>query len=392
MTVKVDYIDAAKKQNQRDEENANLRKEQIKTETAQKNQQIEEAGRLSISELGGKYRSVYDENAVRQYIGERRVAENMANLGLTDSGLNRTQQTALQVSRGNADYNTRLQYEAAVRSIEQSVRDEISANNIALTNQIATIDQKLAADSADRLYNAELDQMEYDAEQQAKAEKEAKEAAEKAEKEAKEAAEKAEKEAEEEKELAETERDDLITSITNAVKYSKQSGIDTFEVAKSVKDFMIRYNLTQAEAEFILINAGISPLRLKDDYFENAIKERDRWQAIKTGIEDYGDAKSNGLSFDITSAFKTALDDYNVEKYGADKLLPLLVQEGFLDYNDVTRIEYFYNSYIGSNPAEKTRIYGKDKILRFANALYTQGMASELAAQFMIALYEYHNN
>ena len=191
MTVKVDYIDAAKKQNQRDEENANLRKEQIKTETAQKNQQIQEAGRLSISELGGKYRSVYDENAVRQYIGERRVAENMANLGLTDSGLNRTQQTALQVSRGNADYNTRLQYEAAVRSIEQSVRDEISANNIALTNQIATIDQKLAADSADRLYNAELDQMEYDAEQQAKAEKEAKEAAEKAEKEAKEAAEKA---------------------------------------------------------------------------------------------------------------------------------------------------------------------------------------------------------
>ena len=143
MTEYTDYISIAKKQNQLQEEEAKKRKEQAAAETTVKNQQITLQGQSDIALLDGKYRSIYDENAVRQYIGERRVAENMANMGLTDSGLNRTQQTALQVSRGNADYNTRLQYESAVRSIEQSVRDEISANNLALTNQIATIDQKL---------------------------------------------------------------------------------------------------------------------------------------------------------------------------------------------------------------------------------------------------------
>ncbi len=57
--------------------------------------------KLSVDEVEDDYQSLYDENSVQKLINEREVAENMANLGLTDSGLNRTQQTAVELSAAN---------------------------------------------------------------------------------------------------------------------------------------------------------------------------------------------------------------------------------------------------------------------------------------------------
>ena len=315
------------------------------------------------------------------------MAENMANMGLTDSGLNRTQQTALQVSRGNADYNTRLQYESAVRSIEQSVRDEISANNLALTNQIATIDQKLESENASRLYDAEVKQLEYDSKQQEAAEKAEKEAAEKAEKAAKEAAEKAEKEAKETK----NEHDKLITTLSNALKSAKQVGTTAPHIREILSDYIVNYGLTTADAHLIITGCGVTPQQLGDNFFENAAKERDRWQTIKGHIENYKQSNKNGKKYNMVGYFGDAIKKYNIEQYGADKLLLALEKEGYLTSSDISKIKYFYDSYIGDNPAKKRNIYGDDKILRFAEALYTQGMVSELASQYMKALFYYHN-
>lgn len=47
------------------------------------------------------YASDYERNAVQKLINEKKIAERSANLGLTDSGLNRTQQTAVQLSYAN---------------------------------------------------------------------------------------------------------------------------------------------------------------------------------------------------------------------------------------------------------------------------------------------------
>ncbi len=47
------------------------------------------------------YESDYQRNAVQKLINEKQIAERNANLGLTDSGLNRTQQTAAQLSYAN---------------------------------------------------------------------------------------------------------------------------------------------------------------------------------------------------------------------------------------------------------------------------------------------------
>ena len=64
--------------------------------------------KTQMEQLPSQYQSLFDANAVQELVGRRQVQEAMANMGLTDSGLNRTQQTALSVQRGNADASVRL--------------------------------------------------------------------------------------------------------------------------------------------------------------------------------------------------------------------------------------------------------------------------------------------
>jgi len=381
VTENINYISAAENQNKLQEELAQKRKEQAKLETQIKNQQVTQAGADDIGKLSGKYRSIYDENAIRQYIGERQVAENMANLGLTDSGLNRTQQTAIGVSRGNADYNTRLQYESAVRSIEQSVRDEISANNTALTSKLDSIDREVAEDNANRLYNAEIKQMEYYNKQQEEAEATAKKE--------QEAAEKAEKEA---KEKVTQERKNLLNTLMTAFKNSVQTGITAPHAGDILMEYIIMHNLSITEAQLVLTSGGLATSKLKDNFFEVAVKERDRWQGLKTYLDEYKSATEKGKEYSVVNSFEKALDNYNVEQYGADKLLPLLVRDQYITTNDMTRIKQFYNLFIGSNPAEKRRVYGEAYILDYAKTLYTKGEVGQLAYQYMTALFNYHKS
>lgn len=76
------------------------------------------------------YDNSYRENAIQKLINERKVAENMANLGLTNSGLNRTQQTAVQLSYANQ--------KAAIDRSRQSAIDDI---NLSRTQALDTIEQ-----------------------------------------------------------------------------------------------------------------------------------------------------------------------------------------------------------------------------------------------------------
>ena len=79
-----------------------------------------------IGALPEKYRPQYDANAVQELVNRRQVAEAMANYGLTDSGLNRSQQTAISLQRGNADYGTRRQQAEEQRTMEQAIRDYLA--------------------------------------------------------------------------------------------------------------------------------------------------------------------------------------------------------------------------------------------------------------------------
>lgn len=78
--------------------------------------------KTQMEQLPSQYQSLFDANAVQELVGRRQVQEAMANMGLTDSGLNRTQQTALSVQRGNADASVRL----AQQQKTQELQDKIS--------------------------------------------------------------------------------------------------------------------------------------------------------------------------------------------------------------------------------------------------------------------------
>ena len=79
-----------------------------------------------IGETKQDYEELYDVNEVQKKINERNVAERMANLGLTDSGLNRTQQTAIQLSHGNARTNLSISEQKAVDTLKSELAARIA--------------------------------------------------------------------------------------------------------------------------------------------------------------------------------------------------------------------------------------------------------------------------
>ena len=76
-----------------------------------------------IDKLPTHYQSSFDANAIQQLINERQVAERMANMGATNSGLNRSQQTAINIQRSNADAALRTQINSATNSLKQQIAD-----------------------------------------------------------------------------------------------------------------------------------------------------------------------------------------------------------------------------------------------------------------------------
>lgn len=83
-----------------------------------------------IDKLPTAYQYGYDMSAIQQKINEREVAERMANLGLTDSGLNRTQQTAINIQRSNADAALTQKKTAAIASLKQQIADTVASGEL----------------------------------------------------------------------------------------------------------------------------------------------------------------------------------------------------------------------------------------------------------------------
>lgn len=109
-----------------------------------------------IDETSKAYEDLYDENAVQRLINEREVAENMANLGLTDSGLNRTQQTAVQLSYANGKNKIDVTRQKAIDTLTASLADAITKLDIEQNDNAATIKSNyaaLASSGAQDMYN-----------------------------------------------------------------------------------------------------------------------------------------------------------------------------------------------------------------------------------------------
>ena len=109
-----------------------------------------------IDETSKSYEDLYDENAVQRLVNEREIAENMANSGLTDSGLNRTQQTAVQLSYANSKNKIDVTRQKAIDSLTASLADAITKLDIEQNDNAATIKSNyaaLASSGAQDMYN-----------------------------------------------------------------------------------------------------------------------------------------------------------------------------------------------------------------------------------------------
>lgn len=89
------------------------------------------------------YKGLYDRSALQQLVNERELKQRQASLGLTDSGLTKSQLTAIQVSRGNTDANIDRQKQAAIDSINQQLDAYIAQVEMNRSNALATADYEL---------------------------------------------------------------------------------------------------------------------------------------------------------------------------------------------------------------------------------------------------------
>ena len=111
----------------------------------------------SAKQTEDSYRSVYDANAVNELVMRREIQEAIANMGLTDSGLNATQQTAVSLQRGRADSEATRQKQAAVDAIIRELNSRRAELEAQKTSAAAGIYAQADADILNLRINADTD-------------------------------------------------------------------------------------------------------------------------------------------------------------------------------------------------------------------------------------------
>ena len=125
-----------------------LLKAQVKSEQGKKK-----------GEIDSSYGALVDAENVKRLINERKINEAAANMGLTDSGLNRTQQTASQLSHSNRVSGLFAQRRAQVDALKhltdmklQELEEKRLSKNADIEQGFLDTAQKVASE----LYNADL--------------------------------------------------------------------------------------------------------------------------------------------------------------------------------------------------------------------------------------------
>ncbi len=140
----------------------NLKRDLDDNETlhANKAKVIKENYGLEIDTKNQAYDDDLRANEVQKYINMREVAENNANLGLTDSGLNRTQSTAVQLSASNNAAKIERDRNNMVRALEVETNRYLTENENSRISSAASIKkgyEDSAMSSAVDMYKADVD-------------------------------------------------------------------------------------------------------------------------------------------------------------------------------------------------------------------------------------------
>ena len=142
-----------------DKEYEEKTKAQAETKKAEVNTQIDQNIASAEKNVGEQiktteqdYLDIVASNDLQRELDKRQIAETMANLGLTKSGLNATQQTAVQLSAGNKNYAALQQRQKAVDTLRQSLEEYRTQMTNKLRESEISIDEATQKAIAD--YNA----------------------------------------------------------------------------------------------------------------------------------------------------------------------------------------------------------------------------------------------
>lgn len=151
-----DFIEEAKKKN------STKKQADIDAVNAGYDKQISNTQALydnKINNANAEYTNEYERNAVQKLINEKQIAERNANLGLTDSGLNRTQQTAVQLSYANQKGDIDLARQKTLDSLGLSLTSAITSLQNEKANSVRNIENEwdnLSTEQGINAYNSKL--------------------------------------------------------------------------------------------------------------------------------------------------------------------------------------------------------------------------------------------
>ena len=141
----------------KNKENADAYKKSVGETFDIQGEQAKKQAEHDKQQLDGQYKGLYDEAALQQLVNERNLKQRQASLGLTDSGLTASQQTAIQVSRGNADAKISAQKQAAIDSITLQLEQYLAQIEQNRASSFAEIDYNLNT-ANNNLYNTLMSQ------------------------------------------------------------------------------------------------------------------------------------------------------------------------------------------------------------------------------------------
>lgn len=108
-----------------------------------------------IQALQGIYDDYIDKSYVQKLIDKKQVQETLANMGLTDSGLNRTQQTAVEISHSNRAGKYSALKQQQIDSLAKEMRSKLADNLLQAEKEKTNVTDKFikeAESKATQLY------------------------------------------------------------------------------------------------------------------------------------------------------------------------------------------------------------------------------------------------
>lgn len=124
-------------------QNAQTQKNTINTNADTAIKSAEEYYGKQEADTRADYEDKFQSNEVQRVLNERYIARKAAEMGLTDSGLNRTQQTAVQLSYANQKGDLERQRQKAIDTLAAALTAEKTEINTQRNNKLSEIDTTL---------------------------------------------------------------------------------------------------------------------------------------------------------------------------------------------------------------------------------------------------------